>query len=108
MRLTNYYEHPGDNRYYVFEFPTDDYANEFEALLVSRKVAFERHFDAEASRNVLFGIHRDFFKDALWCNNILYAKHRKPFISNSVFRWFVLLFTAGLITLAIVGYLKTR
>ena len=108
MRLTNYYEHPGDNRYYVFEFSTDDLANEFEALLVSRSVVFERHFDGEDSQNVLFGIHRDRLRDAMWCNNMVYAKHRKPFISNTFFRWFVLLFTTALVALAVMGYLKNR
>jgi hypothetical protein len=108
MRLTNYYEHAGDNRYYVFEFSSDELANEFETLLSARNVVFERHFDAEESRNVLFGIHRDRLRDAMWCNNMVYAKHRKPFISNTFFRWFVLLFTVALIALAVVGYFKSH
>jgi hypothetical protein len=108
MRLTNYYEHPGDNRYYVFEFTTEELADEFEAYLNQRSVRFERHFDAEESRNILFGVSRDLLRDAMWCNNMVYAKHRQPFISNRFFRWFILLATAGFIALALIGYFKTR
>jgi hypothetical protein len=39
---------------------------------------------------------------------MVYAKHRKPFISNTFFRWFVLLFTVALIALAVVGYFKSH
>lgn len=108
MRLTNYYEHPGDNRYYVFEFANDELANEFEQHLNTREVGFERHFDAEESRNILFGVKRDHLRDAMWCNNMVYARHRERFIPNGFLRWFLLLVTAGFIGLAIIGYFKTR
>lgn len=108
MRLTNYYEHPGDNRYYVFEFATDELANEFEQYLQQRQVIFERHFDEEASKNFMFGVSRDRLRDAMWCNNMVYAKHRQPFISNTFFKWSILLITGTFIALAIIGYLKTH
>jgi hypothetical protein len=108
MRLTNYYEHPGDNRYYVFEFPTDEIADEFENYLRQRAVAFERHFDADESPNILFGVKRDFLRDAMWCNNMVYAAHRQPFITNVFFRWALLVITATFIALAFIGYFKSQ
>lgn len=108
MRLTNYYEHPADNRYWVFRFTDAMYASEFEALLLEREVIFEKFSEGEGDDlEVLYGIERRFFKDAMWSNHMVYARHRKPFIPNAAFKWFMLLFTASAIALAIIGYLKS-
>ena len=42
MRLTNWYTHPADNRYHVFEFRNMEMADEFEQDLVSAGIEFER------------------------------------------------------------------
>lgn len=106
MRLTNYYEHPGDNRYYVFRYDVDGFADEFETLLKEQAVEYERYHDTESEPpSILFGVHRSFLKQAMWCNNIVYGRHRKPFIPNAFFRWALIVVTAAMIALAVVGYL---
>ena len=109
MKLINYEEHPADNRYYVFRFFDEDIANEFAELLASRNVTFERDSEGvEQDITVYFGIHKDHFKDALWCNNMIHAKYRKPFIPSAVGRWALLLFVALMITLAFIGFFKAQ
>ena len=41
MRLTNYYEHAGDNRFMVYEFYLDSHADEFQGMLEEKNIVFE-------------------------------------------------------------------
>jgi len=77
MRWTNYFIHPGDNRYYVFTFHEDGHADDFEAMLVTENISFERHQEDE---QWLFGIARSHFQRALHCNQLVHAKYRTKFI----------------------------
>ena len=43
MRWTNYFIHPGDNRYYVFTYQEEKYADAFQARLDAGGIPFERH-----------------------------------------------------------------
>lgn len=106
MRLTNYYEHRADNRYYVFEFFLAEHADEFQQLLEEKSLTFERFFDAGDTNKHYFGVEKAKLREAMWCNNMVHARHRKPFIPSAFFRWTLLLFTAGMIALAILGYLQ--
>jgi hypothetical protein len=110
MRLTNFYEPEGDNRYYVFTYATAELADEFQAHLEAKSITFQRHFDDEAGHQnaYLFGVSRSDLKQVMWCNHMVYARHRKKFISHGFLRWFLLLFTFGLVALAIIGYFKSR
>ncbi len=109
MRLTNYYEHPADNRYYVFRFAEGEYADEFEAMLNESKIRYERYRDTDGpSPVILFGVHKSLFKEALRCNYLIYGKHREPFISHPLLRWALLIVTAGMIALAVAGYLLKK
>jgi len=45
MRWTNYFIHPGDNRYYVFSFGEDEHADAFAERLEQAGIAFERHLE---------------------------------------------------------------
>ena len=42
MRLTNWYTHPADNRYHVFEFRDMEMGEEFERDLTQAGIAFEK------------------------------------------------------------------
>ena len=101
MRWTNWYTHPGDNRYRVFTFGKLEHADEFAADLDDAGIEHERHLEGEEH---LFGLHRRDFKPALRLNNLLHARHRTAFISNRIFRWGLLLFTAAAVAIAVIGY----
>jgi hypothetical protein len=100
MRLTNYFLHPGDNRYYVFTFQEDEHASRFEKALSDDKIPFERNENE-------FGVPRNHFNEALKHNHLLYADIREPFLTNKGLRWGVLVFTGLMLLLAIVGAMST-
>lgn len=108
LNLTNYFDHPGDNRYTVFRFVEEEHANHFEELLIEQNIDFERHTELDDSGDIqiLFGISKRYYKDAVRCNFITHAAYRKPFIGNHWLKLLLLGFTLLLILLAIVGYLK--
>ena len=57
IRLTNYYLHPGDNRYMVFEYREEEHASYFKSKLEREGIPYEDHLeahdDAEISKKSL-------------------------------------------------------
>jgi hypothetical protein len=111
MRLTNWYTHPADNRYHVFEFRNVEMAAEFERDLLEAGIEFERA-PADSKENdaepvAQFGIHRQAFKSALRINHLLHGRHRGPFIAHTGLRWAMLLLTAGMVLLGLMGWLQS-
>ena len=86
MRLTNWYTHPADNRYHVFEFRDVEMAREFESDLVQEDIAFEKApvepLQSGEGMVFQFGVHRSVFKEALRVNHLLHGRHRAPFIAH--------------------------
>ena len=111
MRLTNWYTHPADNRYHVFEFRDAEMAEEFERDLVRGDIAFEKAPIEAASSGegivLKFGVHRSVFKEALRVNHLLHGRHRQPFIAHVGLRWLMLLVTAGMVVLAAIGWMRS-
>jgi hypothetical protein len=109
MRLTNWYTHPADNRYHVFEFHDAGMAEEFQRDLQSAGIEFEREVPVRGAEEEVarFGVHRSLFKQALKVNHLLHGRHRVPFIAHKGLRWFMLLFTAALVGLAVVGWMQS-
>lgn len=109
MRLTNWYTHPADNRYHVFEFHDAEMAAEFQQDLKAAGIEFEREVpDQDAEGEVArFGVHRSLFKEALKVNHLLHGRYRSPFIAHTGLRWFMLLFTAAMLGLAVAGWLQS-
>jgi len=90
MRWTNYFIHPGDNRYYVFSFSEDEHADTFAERLERAGIAFERH---QEESEWLFGVARSHFKEALNANHLVYAQYRTKFIPVKGLRNTMLLVT---------------
>ena len=107
MRWMNWYEHPGDNRYYVFEFRSAALADEFQGDLESAGIGFERAPLDEEAPLERFGVHRSEFKEALRINHILHGRHRRPFIAHAGLRWAMLGITAAVLGLAIMGWMSS-
>ena len=104
MRWTNYFIHPGDNRYYVFTFREEPHATEYEAMLKAADIPFERH---EEGDQFLFGVARTHFREALRCNHLLHAQHRTKFIPVKGLRYAMLIVTAVAVLLALAGALSS-
>jgi hypothetical protein len=105
MNLTNYTDHPNNNSYTVFSFARMEQGEYFQSLLEKENIPFEYHFDDEGPVNkMLFGVHKQYFKKALNCNFLSYAKYRERFIP----RWIgiiILMATLALISLAVYNFL---
>ena len=108
MRLVNWYPHPADNRYQVFEFRSQELAEEFARDLEGEGIDAERGERQEEGDTVaLFGVHRDQFKAALRVNHLLHGRHRRPFIAHRGLRWAMLLITALAVGLGVMGWMKS-
>lgn len=104
LRLTNFEDHPTDHRYMVFRFPTSQMAGEFMDGLTMKAIPFEA--DDSGGPPFLIGVKKQFRERAVEVDYIVLGRHRQPFISDPVFRWFILIFVALAIILLIGGMLN--
>ena len=107
MRWTNYFEHPGDNRYYVFSFPNEEEAGEFASRLEALGIAFEAHVEPGEREPHLFAVPRRRFSEALRENHLIKGRHRTKFIPVAGLRWMLLIGTAACIGLAVLGAFRS-
>ena len=74
-------------------------------MLVTENISFERHQEDE---QWLFGIARSHFQRALHCNHLVHAKYRTKFIPVRGLRYALLIGTAAVLLLALVGAFFSR
>lgn len=101
MRWTNYFLHPGDNRYYVFTFDEPALADRYESDLKGADIPYERH-------EMKFGVSRTHFREALKFNHLIAADTREPFIPHKGLKWAMLIITGAVLLLAITGALTSK
>lgn len=109
LGLVNYSRHPENSAYVVYRFADEHRAKSFEEALKEKNIQFES--DTHEKKQVtyyLFGVHKNDYKVTERINFTVEAKHRKPFIPFAGFRWFMILFSAVLMLLAILGYCKAQ
>lgn len=109
LGLVNYSRHPENSEYVVYRFADEHRAKSFEEALNEKGIQFES--DTHEKKQVtyyLFGIHKNHYKVTEKINYTVEAKHRKPFIPFAGFRWFLILFSAIVMVLAIMGYCKAQ
>jgi hypothetical protein len=107
IRLANYHTHPEHKDYTVFTFKNFEQANYFESELIAQNIAFEKAID-EDEKIIMFGIKSTLFEKAQKINADSYAKYKKAFIPDNTLRYSLLGIFFILITLAIVGYIKSN
>ncbi len=107
LNFVNYSEHPTNKQYVVFRFSDAERGRYFEHLLIENKVGYEKDRSDDGRDLVLFAIARRDLSRAEHLNYLVYARHRQKFIPSYFFRIFVLLLSAGLLILAILGYLNS-
>ena len=109
LGLVNYVQHPSNSKYVVFRFADIERANSFEEALTSSKIWFEKSSDFKREKEYfLLGIHKNDFKKAEKINYLVEAKHKKPFIPFKILRYTVMFISAGILTIAILGYCHSR
>lgn len=109
LGLVNYRNHPADNRYKIFSFYSKAEADLFQSELEERKIWFEANTDELKEGTVfLFGVDNSDFNRAQKANFVVSAKYRNPIIKNKFLRIALMSLFFGLLTLAIVGYVKNQ
>ena len=104
MRWVNHHSHPGDNRFRVFVFREQDHAKRFAERLSSVGVDYERH---EEDGEVMFGVAKMHDSVTIRENNLVHGEFREPFIPHRGWRWGLLVFTAAVLGLAVLGWLTS-
>lgn len=104
MRWVNHYTHPGDTRYRVFEFREAQYASRFQERCEDAGVPFERH---EEDGVTMFGVPNSHVSPAMKANHLVYAEFRAHFIPHRGWRYGLLVFTASVLALALLGWLTS-
>ena len=107
FNLTNSFDHPNRPGHTIFRFYTIERADLFERLLKEDNIFFEAEREEEEYRTAYyFGIKNRDLKIVNKKNYLVTAKFRKPTIPNVFARWGIILFSAFVILLAIIGYIK--
>jgi len=104
INLMNYYEHPGDNRYYVFEIRSVEKCITFEAYLEEFGVNFEKMVEEEGDKT-LYGVLKVDFSKTLKANNLTEAQYRKPMIELPALRYALVIIMFLTVGLALAGYI---
>ncbi len=103
VNLMNYYEHPGDNRYYVFEIRSVEKSITFESYLDEFGINFEKMVEEDGDKT-LYGVLKSDFSKTLKANNLTEAQYRKPMIEIPALRYALVIIMFLLVGLAFVGY----
>ena len=105
--LVNYRVHPTEQRYRVFSFNSEEEADMMQDELEKRNIWYERNYEEIKGGIIhLFGVDKRDFKAAMNANYAVSAHHRNPMIKNKLLRYALIILTAGLVTLGIIGYVK--
>lgn len=109
LGLVNYVKHPTNPDYIVYRFPDKERADSFQFELEQKGIWFERGEEEKRMRTYhLIGIHKNDYKHTVRLNYLVEAKHKKPLIPFKLLRYGLILFSATLMTLALIGYCKRQ
>lgn len=104
--LTNYAEHPTEPDWLVFRFPVAAQREEFAQMLGAEGIRHE--VDTDAGPPYLIGVRSRHRERAVRLNYTVLGRHRRPFLSDPLFRWSVLAAVGALLVLAFIGWLAGR
>ncbi len=105
LNFNNYEAHPSENSYTVFHFAKKEAALYFENLLIENDVFFEKDETGNHRKKYLFGVKTRDFEKVKPLNNLTKGLYRERTIKNKFAGVFILVVTAILIILAIIGFI---
>ena len=105
-QFVNFTTHPTNPSYQLYYFVNQEQAAHFKNLLNTNTIPFEEHFDEDEER-YYFAIKKRYDKQTRNFNFITIGQFRKPFISNPILKWIIVIVPIAVILLAIIGYLKS-
>ncbi|MEQ8623809.1 MAG: hypothetical protein RJQ00_08365 [Vicingaceae bacterium] len=101
--LVNFQDHPTNRNKKVFFFKITEHAQYFEHMLIEEKVQFEKQVDHDGDRTIYYGVKTSDFQLVKKLNYLTIGKFRKPFISDVFFRYFVIVLSIIVLSVAIIG-----
>ena len=108
LNITNYSDNPTRIGYTVYRFFEKERADLFEELLKKDNIYFESSIEEHKNTIYLYGVKKGDSKHTMKANYLVSAKYRNKIIPNIYFRWGVIVFFIGVLTLALIGaFLKT-
>lgn len=108
LDFTNWREHPSDNRYNVFFFKTEKESKYFENLLTTNNLWFEANLEEdEPNYQYYFAVNKLDTTAIIKLNNRTLGEYRKPSIENNYLRYGLIIMMTIIMTLAVIGYLKS-
>lgn len=108
INITNYNEHPKRKAYTIFHFFKKERADYFEEQLNTQNIWFESDIDETPDKTTyFFGVKNSNLNEVQKINYLVNAKFRKPSVSSKPLRIIIYIISLILITLGILGYLKT-
>ncbi len=109
MGLVNYRQHPTNVNYIVYRFKDIDRANTFENKLKEANLWYERSDPGEDEKVLyMFAVEKKHFNKTQKINFQTEGKHKKFIIPHGFFRNLFVFLVMAIITLASVGYCKSR
>ncbi len=100
----NFEPHERQRSYLVFYFHAKEVADYFESCLIEQELPYERGEGRDFIKKHLFGIHLKHKEKAVEINDHTNEFFRKPFLGDDRIKYGVLIFTALIIAMALVGY----
>jgi hypothetical protein len=109
LGFVNFIQHPENKNYVVFRFSDQARATSFEEALSNDNIWFEKADEEKRGKTYfMFGVHKNDFTRVQKINFAVEGKHKKPFIKYRILRITMYLFTAIVMTLAVIGYYKNK
>ena len=108
LNITNTRSHPTNPNYELVWFKTKPEADYFEKKILELGVHFERENATPDHQRYYFAIRKN---DLVSVNKINYetlGAHRKPLISSKPLAFFIVTISIIVLTLAIVGFVKSN
>ncbi len=103
LSTINFQDHPTNRNMEVFFFKQAIHADYFENLLNENKLFYEKQIDTEGDKTIYFGVKKTDFKEVKRLNYLTIGHFRKPFIPDAFFRYFVIIISVIILSLAIAG-----
>ncbi|MFT4753376.1 MAG: hypothetical protein ACI85Q_000917 [Salibacteraceae bacterium] len=107
--FSNWRDHPTDNRYTVFFYKTKDESDFFQQLLIENKYWFEYNFDESTpNQSHYIAVNKNKERPIIKLNHLAVGAFRKPFIESNIIRYSLIVFMLTVLTIGVIGYLKSH
>lgn len=108
LNLVNYKDHPANESYKILNYNSQEEADLFEKKVKEAELFYEKDTEVHNGQILyLFAVKNRDFEMVQRINFEVHGKYRSPMIKNKIARYSVVVFFIFIMTLAIIGYVKS-